>query len=121
MPARTAPAPGRLAKPRRPPRFPQDALALLGASLSRVAAERATERHERSIALGVWRPLPGAAWSRVPDRTSTPSGWTNALGAEDDLVPSGSPPLAGKKVRIDFDGGRLTPDAGIVLLADIER
>jgi hypothetical protein len=33
----------------------------------------------------------------------------------------GSLPMAGKEVRIAFDGGRLTSDAGVVVLADIER
>jgi hypothetical protein len=37
------------------------------------------------------------------------------------LVPSGSPPIAGKGVRIAFDGGRLTSDAGVLPLAEIER
>jgi hypothetical protein len=32
-----------------------------------------------------------------------------------------SPPIAGKPVRAAFDGGRLTSDAGVLLLADIER
>ena len=34
---------------------------------------------------------------------------------------SGSSPIAGKSVRVAFDGGRLTSDAGVLLLADIER
>ena len=37
------------------------------------------------------------------------------------LVLSGSSPIAGKAVRVAFDGGRLTSDAGVLLLADIER
>jgi hypothetical protein len=32
-----------------------------------------------------------------------------------------SSPVAGKEVRVAFDGGRLTSDAGVLLLADIER
>ena len=40
--------------------------------------------------------------------------------AEDALVPSGSS-IAGKAVRVAFDGGRLTCDAGLLVLADIER
>ena len=51
-------------------------------SLSRAAAERAMERHER------------AAFSS---------------------------PVAGKAVRAAFDGGRLTSDAGVLVLAEIER
>src|ERR687883_851683 len=34
---------------------------------------------------------------------------------------SGSSSVAGKGVRIAFDGGRLTSDAGVLLLAEIER
>src|SRR3954454_11859148 len=34
---------------------------------------------------------------------------------------SGSSRVAGKDVRVAFDGGRLTSDAGVLLLADIER
>src|SRR3712207_9569292 len=41
--------------------------------------------------------------------------------AESALVPSGSSSIAGKGVRIAFDGGRLTSDAGVLVLADIER
>jgi hypothetical protein len=41
--------------------------------------------------------------------------------AEDALVLSGSSPIAGKGVQVAFDGGRLTSDAGVLLLADIER
>ena len=32
-----------------------------------------------------------------------------------------SSPVAGKAVRAAFDGGRLTSDAGVLLLAEIER
>ena len=40
---------------------------------------------------------------------------------EEALVPFGSASVAGKGVRITFDSGRLTSDAGVLLLADIER
>lgn len=33
----------------------------------------------------------------------------------------GLSPVAGKPVRVAFDGGRLTSDAGVLLLAEIER
>jgi hypothetical protein len=36
-------------------------------------------------------------------------------------VVSGSSPIVGKAVRVAFDGGHLTSDAGVVLLAQIER
>ena len=36
-------------------------------------------------------------------------------------VVSGSSPVASKAVRVAFDGGHLTSDAGVVLLAEIER
>ena len=37
------------------------------------------------------------------------------------MVLSGSSPVAGKAVRVAFDGGRLTSDAGVLVLAEIER
>src|SRR5689334_7129452 len=37
------------------------------------------------------------------------------------LVLSGSPAIAGKVVRVAFDGGRLTTDAGVLMLAEIEN
>jgi hypothetical protein len=37
------------------------------------------------------------------------------------LVLSGPSSIAGKSVRTAFDGGRLTSDAGVLVLADIER
>ena len=37
------------------------------------------------------------------------------------MILSGSSPIAGKGVRIAFDGGRLTSDAGVLLPADVER
>ena len=54
-----------------------------------------------------------------PWRTDTADG--PAAVAEGALVLSGSSPIAGKAVRVAFDGGRLTSDAGVLLLADIER
>jgi hypothetical protein len=32
-----------------------------------------------------------------------------------------SPPIAGRELRVTFDGGRLTSDAGVIVLAGIER
>jgi hypothetical protein len=37
------------------------------------------------------------------------------------LVLFGSSSIAGKRVRVAFNGGRLTSDAGVLVLADIER
>src|SRR3954469_11375475 len=37
------------------------------------------------------------------------------------LVLSGSSSIAGKGVRVAFDGGRLTSDAGVPMLAEIEH
>jgi hypothetical protein len=34
---------------------------------------------------------------------------------------SGLPAVGGKPVRLAFDGGRLTSDAGVLLLAEVER
>ena len=61
----------------------------------------------------------GAVYPK-PHRTDTDDGPATAM-AEGALVPSGSSSIAGKGVRIAFDGGRLTSDAGVLLLADIER
>lgn len=36
-------------------------------------------------------------------------------------VPPGFPPVMGKRVHVAFDGGRMTSDCGILLLAGIER
>jgi hypothetical protein len=44
-----------------------------------------------------------------------------AAVVEGALVLSGSSSIAGKAVRVAFDGGRLTSDAGVLMLADIER
>jgi hypothetical protein len=44
-----------------------------------------------------------------------------AAVVEDALVLSGSSSIAGKGVRVTFDGGRLTSDAGVLVLAEIER
>src|SRR5580700_3814861 len=41
--------------------------------------------------------------------------------AEGTGVLSGLPAVAGKPVHVGFDGGRLTSDAGILLLAAIEQ
>src|SRR4051794_33147933 len=80
-------------------------------------------------------------WSQVPTSTLVPrSGSLATVGAvypkpcrtdttvrsasvtmEDALVLPGSSPIAGKTVRVAFDGGRLTSDAGVLPLADIER
>jgi Transposase DDE domain group 1 len=44
-----------------------------------------------------------------------------AAVAERTLILPGSSSIAGKAVRVAFDGGRLTADAGVPVLADIER
>jgi hypothetical protein len=44
-----------------------------------------------------------------------------AATVEDALVLSGSSSIAGKGVQVAFDGGRLTSDAGVLVLAEIER
>ena len=63
---------------------------------------------------------PAGAVYPEPRRTDTTDGPATAV-AEGALVLSGSSPVAGKAVRVAFDGGRLTSDAGVLLLADIER
>jgi Transposase DDE domain group 1 len=52
--------------------------------------------------------------------TDTAEGPMTAV-MESALVLSDSPRVAGKAVRVAFDGGRLTSDAGVLLLAGIER
>src|SRR5918995_3094918 len=41
--------------------------------------------------------------------------------ADDAPFLPGLSPVAGKPVQVTFDAGRLTSDAGVLLLADIER
>ncbi len=41
--------------------------------------------------------------------------------ADDDLFLPGLSPVAGKPVHLAFDGGRLTSDGGVLVLAEIER
>ena len=41
--------------------------------------------------------------------------------AEDAPFLPGLSPVGGKPVRLAFDGGRLTSDAGVLVLAEIER
>ncbi len=41
--------------------------------------------------------------------------------AEDALFLPGLSPVSGKPVHVAFDGGRLTSDAGVLFLAEIER
>jgi hypothetical protein len=53
-------------------------------------------------------------------RTDTAEESATAM-VEGVLVLSGSSPIAGKGVRVAFDGGRLTSDAGVLVLADVER
>ena len=61
----------------------------------------------------------GAVYPK-PCRTDTTDGQAFVV-MEGALVLSGSSSLAGKAVRVAFDGGRLTSDAGVLPLADIER
>jgi hypothetical protein len=41
--------------------------------------------------------------------------------SDDNAVLPGLPPICGKPVQVAFDGGRLTSDAGVLLLAEVER
>ena len=40
---------------------------------------------------------------------------------DDRVVPFGFPAIGGKKITATFDGGRLTSDGGVLLLAQAER
>ena len=84
-------------------------------SRARAARPRPPPPSLRSGALA-----PAGAFYPDPGRAGTTAGPAAAV-AESALVPSGSPTIAGKSVRVAFDGGRLTSNAGVLLLADIER
>src|SRR3954449_8334384 len=91
MLARTVPARGRAASPRRPPPSLRSGVLALTDTV-------------------------------YPDRGGTDTAEGPAIAAaEGALVLSGSPAIAGKVVRVAFDGGRLTSDAGVLLLAEIEH
>jgi Transposase DDE domain group 1 len=66
------------------------------------------------VPVGSIRPFGAEAASARPKEPAS-------VMAEGALVMSGSPPLADKTVCVTFDGGRLTSDAGVLLLAEIER
>src|SRR3954454_13272187 len=91
MLARTVPAPGRAASPRRPPPSLRSGVLALTDAV-----------------------YPGRGGS---DTAEGPA----IAAAEGALVLSGSPAIAGKVVRVAFDGGRLTSDAGVPMLAEIEH
>ena len=63
--------------------------------------------------------LVGAIYAR-PRRHRHGEGPATAV-VERALVLSRSSPVVGKEVRVTFNGGRLTYDAGVLPLADIER
>jgi hypothetical protein len=46
--------------------------------------------------------------------------FTPAMAESNELLP-GFPTVCGKPVHVTFDGGRLTSDGGVVLLAQIEQ
>jgi hypothetical protein len=58
-------------------------------------------------------------WLLKPDHPE-PTEFAPAIEQDTGIVP-GSPAVAGKPVEIAFDGGRMTSDAGILLLAAIEQ
>ena len=58
-------------------------------------------------------------WLLKPDHPE-PTEFAPAIEQDTGIVP-GSPAVAGKPVEIAFDGGRMTSDAGILLLATIEQ
>ena len=61
----------------------------------------------------------GMIWLLKPDHPK-PTEFAPAIEQDTGIVP-GSPAVAGKPVEIAFDGGRMTSDAGILLLAMIEQ
>src|SRR5436305_14991833 len=54
-----------------------------------------------------------------PDQLK-PTEFAPAMDEGTGILP-GLPPVAGKPVHLTFDGGRMTSDAGILLLAAIEQ
>jgi hypothetical protein len=54
-------------------------------------------------------------WLLRPDQPK-PTEFTPAMDEGTGILP-GLPPVAGKPVHLTFDGGRMTSDAGILLLA----
>src|SRR4051812_38031266 len=58
-------------------------------------------------------------WLLRPDQ-SKPTEFAPAMGENTGILP-GLPSVMGKPVHIAFDGGRLTSDAGILLLSAIEQ
>src|SRR5437899_12486793 len=58
-------------------------------------------------------------WLLKPDQPR-PTEFAPAMDESTGILP-GLPAVAGKPVHIAFDGGRMTSDAGILLLAAIER
>ena len=81
-------------------------------------AQPSPDVHPRPLRSGVLAPWAQSIPSRA--RTDTTDGPATAM-AEGALVLSGSSPIAGKAVHVAFDGGRLTSDAGVLVLAEIER
>ena len=58
-------------------------------------------------------------WLLKPDHPKTTE-FAPAMGESTGILP-GLPAVAGKPVHVAFNGGRLTSDAGILLLAAVER
>src|SRR3954468_23169247 len=58
--------------------------------------------------------------SAVETVSSRATEFTSAMAEDAPLLPFLSP-VAGKPVHVAFDGGRLTSDAGVLVLAEIER
>jgi hypothetical protein len=58
-------------------------------------------------------------WLLKPDQPKATE-FAPAMDEATGILP-GLPAVAGKPVRVAFDGGRLTSDAGILLLAAIEQ
>src|SRR5919112_1076074 len=58
-------------------------------------------------------------WLLRPDQPK-PTEFALAMGEDTGILP-GLPAVAGKPVHVAFDGGRLTSDAGILLLSAVEQ
>src|SRR3954447_6030441 len=120
-------------------RWPTDVMPMSLRSSAVSLASRSASTSLSRNACSYWPK--SSPWSQAPTSTPVPrSGSLATVGAvypkpcrtdttvrsasvtmEDALVLPGSSPIAGKTVRVAFDGGRLTSDAGVLALAEVER
>jgi hypothetical protein len=96
-----------------------DAKRVVNEQHERIAPQEFMRRSTMERVAGTGSPL-GQPCFGAEARSTCPTGSAPAK-AEGVVVPSGSPPIAGKAVHAAFDGGRLTSDGGVLVLAEIDR